>query len=172
FTDTEEEQVQVATIIKKHLDDSGISINPKKEVYTKPKEPWTFLGIQYSNGTIDISSVTKEKTKSKIRRRARAIKRWQIKKGKTNTQAVRALIKAMNKKFYEASSSHELTWSRWYFPLITTDKTLHEIDLYVQYWIRFLSTGKHNKKNYNLRYEEMKELGYRSLVHEWYKTKQ
>ncbi|MCF0111776.1 MAG: hypothetical protein HUJ58_07735 [Erysipelotrichaceae bacterium] len=168
FADSEEELTKCVTTIKDSLSNHGLQVNPKKEVYTKPKEPWTFLGIQYCNGTVDISPVTKEKTKMKIRRRARSIKRWQIRKGRTNRQAVKAFLKAMNRKFFEASSSHELTWSRWYFPLLTTDESLHEIDLYVQQWARYLYTGKHNQSNYNFRYEDMKELGYHSLVHCWY----
>lgn len=171
FTDTKEELNDVAILIKDYLKDNGLTINAKKEIYTSPKEPWTFLGFTYNQGTIDISEVSKDKIKAKIRRRARAIKRWQIRKNATNEHAIKAFIRAMNRKFYEASSSHELTWSRWYFPLITTDVSLHEIDLYVQYWIRYLSTGKHTKANYNLRYEKLKELGYISLVHEWYKGK-
>lgn len=75
----------------------------------------------------------------------------------------------MNRKFFDPDSSHELTWARWYFPVITTDETLHELDIYMQYWIRYLATGHHNQKAYEFTYEDMKELGYISLVHEWYK---
>ena len=92
----------------------------------------------------------------------------QIRKQTTNEQAVKALIRSMNRKYFSADSSHELTWTRWYFPLINTDKTLHELDLYLQYWIRYLYTGRHRRKNYEFRYEDMKALGYQSLVHAWY----
>ena len=61
-----------------------------------------------------------------------------------------------------------MTWARWFFPLITTDRSLHEIDLYAQQCIRTLATGKHTKSAYNFRYEQMKELGYVSLVNRYY----
>lgn len=156
-------------IIKKFLSEKGLGVNEKKEIRTNPGEAWSFLGIGYEGGKVDISTVSKEKIKAKIRRRARAIKRWQARKGVTNIQATKAFIKAMNRKFFDPDSSHELTWARWYFPVITTDETLHELDLYMQYWIRYLATGHHNQKAYEFTYEDRKELGYISLVHEWYK---
>ena len=155
-------------IILQSLDSHGLTVNPEKEVRTSPGEPWTFLGISYTDGITDVSPVSAEKLKARIRRKARSIKRWQIRKQTTNEQAVKALIRSMNRKYFSADSSHELTWTRWYFPLINTDKTLHELDLYLQYWIRYLYTGRHRRKNYEFRYEDMKALGYQSLVHAWY----
>lgn len=83
--------------------------------------------------------------------------------------AAKGFIKAFNRKFYDTDNAHEMNWTRWYFPTITTDKELKEIDQYMQACIRYIMTGKHNKANYNLRYEQMKEFGYVSLVNNWYK---
>ena len=81
----------------------------------------------------------------------------------------------MNKKFYGGNSMEidedAFTWSRWFFPNITTDRCLKEIDEYMQQYIRYVITGRHYKGNYRVTYEQMKEWGYRSLVHEYYKTK-
>lgn len=148
----------------------GLSVNEKKEVRTAPGEPWSFLGIGYENGSIDISPVSKDKIKAKIRRRARAIKRWQARKNIGNDKSVKAFIKAMNRKFFDPDSSHELTWARWYFPVINTDSSLNEIDRYMQQWIRYLATNRHSKKAFDFSYNDMKKLGYVSLVHEWYKS--
>ena len=38
----------------------------------------------------------------------------------------------------------------------------------MQQYIRYLSTGRHTKTNYRVRYDDLKALGYRSLVHEFY----
>ena len=54
------------------------------------------------------------------------------------------------------------------FPVITTTKSLHEIDLYAQDLLRFLISGTHTKSRFNVRYEDLKALGYRSLVNEYY----
>ena len=39
----------------------------------------------------------------------------------------------------------------------------------MQECLRYIKTGRHNKKNYNLKYEELKKLGYKPLVSEYYK---
>ena len=64
-----------------------------------------------------------------------------------------------------------MTWARWYFPLISTDKSLKIIDNYMQECIRYIATKKHTKSAYNFKYSKMKELGYQSLVNNWYKHK-
>ena len=81
------------------------------------------------------------------------------------------MIRCFNYKFFEAKKSNDLTWSRWFFPLINTDKGLNEVDLYLQSYLRYLSTGKHTKANYRVRYDKLKECNYKSLVNEYYKTK-
>lgn len=169
FADNPQRINAAETLILDTLSDYGLSVNEKKESRTVPGEPWSFLGIGYNKGIIDISPISKEKLKAKIRRRARAIKRWQVKKGIDNEKAVKAFIKAMNRKFFDSDSSHELTWARWYFPVINTDVTLSELDRYMQQWIRFLATDRHSKKSFDFSYKDMKKLGYISLVHEWYK---
>lgn len=169
IADTKDERDEAAGYIRQSLTEHGLSVNPSKEQYSSPGEPWSFLGISYDRGTIDISDVSKDKLKAKLRRKARALKRWQIRKGATDEQTVKAYIRAMNRKFFDPDSSHELTWSRWYFPVINTDRTLHELDEYMQHWIRYLATGGHKKSAYSFRYEDMKRLGYVSLVHEYWK---
>lgn len=169
FAKDEEELNSQILFIKEFLAKKGLSINPEKEIITRPGEAWSFLGVSYQAGVIDVSPIALQKILDKIRRKAKAIKRWQIKKKATEIQAVRAFIRSMNRKFFDAKSEHDLTWCRWYFPVITTTESLHKIDLYMQQWIRFIATGKHTLKNYNLRYETLKENGYRSLVNEYYK---
>lgn len=168
FADSEEERESGAAGILAALTAHGLTVNPKKEVRTAPGEPWSFLGIGYHAGVVDISPISKEKLKAKLRRRARAIRRWQVRMGAGEEQAVKAYIRALNRKFFDPDSSHELTWSRWYFPVITTDVTLRELDHYAQDWIRYLATGRHSKARYRFDYESMKRLGYVSLVHAWY----
>lgn len=158
-------------LILNHLLEYNLTTNKSKEVITLPGEKWSFLGFSYHQGNIDISDVSLEKMKSKMRRKSRALVRWKEIKHKSSEAAISAFIKKFNKKLYETTDIHETNWSRWYFPIITTDKGLKEIDKYMQQCIRFISTGKHTKSNYNFRYEDMKRLGYRCLVNEWYKYK-
>ena len=94
-----------------------------------------------------------------------------LKKNTDSNRAISAVIRKFNRKFYMVDNTRELTWSLWYFPVINTVEGLHEIDEYMQQELRYVATGKHNKKNYNIRYSDLKRLGYRSLVHEYHKCK-
>lgn len=155
--------------IHRFLLDAGLRINPAKEARTAPGEMWTFLGICYRDGIVDVAPVSVDKLKAKMRRKSRALVRWQARTGASGQQAAKAFIRVFNKKLFENPLEHELTWVKWYFPLITTAASLKIIDGYSQSCIRYLVTGKHTKAAYNFRYEQMKELGYISLVNRYYK---
>ena len=73
-----------------------------------------------------------------------------------------------NRKLFENPADNELTWARWFFPVLTTDESLRQIDAYAQDCLRYLLSGKRTKARYNVRYADLKRLGYRSLVHEYY----
>ena len=146
-----------------------LSLNPEKICMIQPGDKWEFLGFSYENGKIDISSIAKDKIKGKIKRLSRKLRRWMLRKNATCDRAISAVIRKMNRKFYQLDNKTELTWQLWYFPVINTADGLHEIDLYMQDCLRYIKTGKYQKKNYNLRYAKLKELGYRPLKSEYYK---
>ena len=97
--------------------------------------------------------------------------RWRAAKGLGAEQAMKGLIRKFNAKFFEGEDPELLSWSRWFFPVINRTEGLKEIDNYFQQYIRYLSTGRHTKTNYRIRYKDLKALGYRSLVHEYYQYK-
>ncbi|MBQ7345112.1 MAG: hypothetical protein IJW45_03500, partial [Oscillospiraceae bacterium] len=168
FAPTQDALEQDISLIHRYLADAGLSINPAKECRTSPGQQWTFLGFSWQDGIIDIAPASIEKLKGKMRRKARALMRWRDRKGVEHIHAARAFIKVFNRKLLEHSQDHDLTWARWYFPTITTADSLHVIDRYAQSCIRYLATGKRNKRAYDLRYEDMKRLGYISLVNRYY----
>ncbi len=171
FAETYEKIKEYEAKIKEILKGAKLEVNERKEYRTKPKEKWEFLGFQICGDTVDIAPASISKIKAKIRRKARALIRWRKKHNHNPRFAVRALIKQFNKKFFNNDSTHELTWCKWYFPTINTPKGLHTIDKYMVESLRYVATGKHTKTNYNLRYSELKELGYLSLVNLFYKYK-
>lgn len=175
FAKDEDKLVEYINIFKEMLEHNKLIINESKIMLTKPYEPFEFLGFAYDKGIIDLSFNTKRKIKGKIKRKAEALRRWQRRKNLTEDKAAIGFIKAMNKKFYGGNSMEidedAFTWSRWFFPNITTDRSLKEIDEYMQQYIRYVITGRHYKGNYKVTYEQMKKWGYKSLVHEYYKTK-
>ena len=161
----------VKFILQESLDKYNLAINHNKEVETSPGEPWTFLGFECDGKDIDVSRVSVQKLKAKMRRKARAINRWRESTGKEDWMAAKAFIKHFNKKLYTLESSSEVNWAWWYFPLITTDKSLKEIDKYMQDCIRYVATGSRTKSRFYFRYEQMKKLDYCSLVNQWYRHK-
>lgn len=169
---TKDKQILEDAKLRLHdsLDQYNLSINHDKEVETSPGEPWTFLGFECDGKVIDVSKVSVEKLKAKMRRKARALNRWRESTGKEGWMAAKAFIKHFNKKLYASESSSEVNWSWWYFPLITTDKSLKEIDHYMQDCIRYVATGCRTKSRFDIRYEQMRELGLLTLVNTWWKT--
>ena len=89
----------------------------------------------------------------------------------SDIDTIKAMTKCFNYKFFETRNPNDLTWSRWFFPIINTDKGLKTIDEYLQMYLRYSVTGKHNKANYRIKYSTLKECNYRSLVNEFYKIK-
>lgn len=169
FSNTKEDRDQCISIIREELKRKGLKVNEEKEMCFEPHEKWEFLGISYQDGVIDVSKNAAVKLKQKMRRKARALVRWKHRKGADSKRAARAFIRAFNKKLYDNTVNDEMTWTRWYFPIINTTDTLREIDHYEQDCIRYIATEKHTKSRYTFTYEDMKALGYKSLVHEYYK---
>ena len=171
FADSKEQLMVYKEKLYKIINDHGLSINPDKEKLYMPHEKWEFLGFSYYEGRLDLSENTLRKTKAKIKRKAEALRRWQRKKGLSEDKAAIGFIRAMNKKFYGKEAEDDFTWSRWFFPNITSDEGLKQVDHYMQEYIRYCVTGRHYKGNYRITYEQMKTWGYKSLVHEYYSGK-
>lgn len=169
FADSEKELDKWMDIFLEKIDNHKLIINKDKVSYSKPGETFEFLGLAVNDGEIDISANTKRKLKAKIKRKAEALRRWQRKKGLSEDKAAKGFITAMNRKFY-GRDEDDFTWCRWYFPNITTDESIKEIDEYMQEYIRYTVTGRHYKGNYRITYGQMKEWGYVSLVNEYYKV--
>ena len=171
FSKNKEELEASIDIIRSFLAENNLKVNEEKEVVTLPYQEWTFLGFSYNCGVIDVSKVSFEKLKAKMKRKTRALLRWADKKGISGDKTARVFIRRFNTKLYDNPIDSELTWTRWFFPVINTDKTLKQIDEYMLECIRYLATGKRTKSKYNFKYEDIKALGYRSLVNEYFKQK-
>ena len=155
---------EVRTILTEH----GLGLNPAKEELFDPAEGWTFLGFRCRGDAVDIAPASLEKIKGKMRRKSRALMRWRQRGGYGGEKAAAAFIRVFNRKLLESPPDNDLSWSRWFFPLLTTADSLRVIDRYAQDCLRWLVSGKHTKGRYDVRYEDLKRLGYRSLVHEYY----
>ena len=171
FADSEAEIRDFEAVIKRFLADKKLEINPAKEIYTAPGENIEFLGFCFTGSEIRISDVSVQKIKDKLKRKSRALYRWRIRKNLDGGKAAKAYIRFLNRKFYNNTADGEITWCRWYFPVITSEAALKEIDDYAVACIRYLYTGRYGKQNYNIRYDEIKALGFRSLVNSFWRFK-
>ena len=168
FAPTEAEMLAHAARLRALLLARGLALNPSKECCYSPETGWTFLGFCCRNGAIDIAPATLDKLKAKMRRKTRALARWRDRGGHTGEQAAAAFLRVFHRKLLDAPTGSELSWSSWFFSVITTTESLHSIDLYAQDCLRFLISGTRTKARYQVRYEDLKALGYRSLVHAYY----
>ncbi|MBQ8380938.1 MAG: hypothetical protein IJY18_03500 [Clostridia bacterium] len=172
FSRSKEQISECERKIKETLEAKMLKVNEKKEFRTSPGEKWEFLGFSVSGKEIDISEVSFEKIKAKMRRKARSLLRWKERKAASDKGAVKTFIRHFNRKMYDNPSLHDVTWALWYFPVINTSKTLKAIDEYAVSSARFIASGNHSKKSYSLRYDTLKEWGYRNLVNSFYKFKE
>lgn len=168
FGKTYEETEGYARFIRSFLAQRGLEMNPDKECFSDPRQGWVFLGFSCCDGIVDIAPVTVVKIKKKMRRKARSLLRWRIRSGVDGEKAASAFIRIFNRKLFDGGGDNELTWSCWYFSMINTPRSLQAIDRYAQDCIRYIISGKRTKARFNVRYDDMKRLGYRSLVHEFY----
>ena len=157
--------------IRSFLASRGLEVNPAKEGFGRPGEGFVFLGFFCGPDRVDIAPATVKKLKQKMRRKRDALARWQKRNELGGEKAAKAFIRIFNRKLLEAPRDNELSWSSWFFPVITTADSLHVIDLYAQDCLRYLLSGTHTKSRFNVRYEQLKALGYRSLVHAYYDEK-
>ena len=172
FAPDYEQLIQYKNQMARFLAQYLLEVNPDKEKVYSPNEAYEFLGFKCHGHDIDISEATKKKMKGKISRKARSLLRWSHKNHIEPEKAMKGLINYFNRKFFESDDPETLTWSRWFFPVINQTEGLKEIDRYLQQYIRFLGTGKHCKVNYKTDYAQLKALGYKSLVNEYYKYKE
>ena len=163
------EQVQeYADEIRAFLQNAELAVNPAKECFFAPEDGFVFLGFFARDGKVDIAPASLVKLKAKMRRKARALMRWRQRMELSGEKAAAAFIRIFNRKLFEHAGEHELTWTRWFFPVINTTESLQIIDRYAQDCLRWLISGTRTKARYNVRYDDLKALGYQSLVHRFY----
>lgn len=160
-------KAQMAEFLRKYR----LEVNPDKEKIYSPDDTYEFLGFRCHAHDIDISEATKKKMKGKIKRATKSLMRWRIRNHMEPEKAMKGLINHFNRVFFESDDTETLTWARWFFPVINQTDGLKEIDHYLQQNIRYLGTGKHNKSNYKTDYAQLKQMGYKSLVNEYYTTR-
>lgn len=162
---------QTYETIEETLNKLGLQINPEKTVINPPGEGYEFLGLRITKEYVDLAESTIKKMKNKIKRQSRTLYRWRIRNRVEVSKTIALMNRKFNRKFYGLESNEtDFTWSKYFFPVITIDHGLKQIDQYYQETIRTIATGRYNKSNYRqIPYDLLKESGYRPLVSEYYR---
>lgn len=163
--------------IQQHIDflhstlaTQNLTINNTKTYILSPNSEWTFLGFTYNQKIIDIAISTQTKFKARIKRLGKRYNKL-YKKGKyAEKEILTFFITKINRKFFGKNNDNsDLSWSKWYFPLINTHKSLKIIDLYIQNNLRFCICGVYKKTNYKrIPYNLLKQLGYKTLTNTFF----
>jgi hypothetical protein len=148
------------------LEEAGLVVNEEKSGRSMPGEPWTWLGLRYHRGEIDLAPHTAEKLRARVRRLARR----QERRKREPEAAVRRVLRRLDRKLYGGEGAEgELCWARWFFPVLTTDRTLRELDAVIQEKLRFVASGRYARASHRvLPYERMVSLGYLPLASAWH----
>ncbi len=171
----EEEQLEEKmTWLKKMLSEKGLSINPEKTKIRMQGQSWEFLGLCHDKTGTTLAYGTIEKLKAKVYRLAKKMRRKIVKGYCSPVMAAKEMISLLNRKLFgKVDEQTRFYWSRWFFPVMDVSTPLRELDGYIQEKLRYVVTGKYNRANFRkVPYHLLKELGYRSLVSEFYRFKQ
>jgi hypothetical protein len=152
------------------LAEKRLYTNPDKTQLIEPGGSVEVLGFLVTDGLVDLSDHAMDKICHKIRKRANRLLRYKDRVHLDDRVVGEKMVRFCNRVFYGTFQPHELCWARWYFPIINTAERLKQIDRYAQDAIRLVMNGSMHKRRYNVRYEELQALGYRSLVHAYYHT--
>jgi len=170
FNSDENSLTALNAYLEQFLKDSGLVVNQPKTVKINPGEPWTFIGFEVHNSTVDIAPHAEEKIKRRIGRWARRLRK-RVEQGygrplrrSSPEKAAAALIRRINRALFKPIKD-KYCWARWAFPTINTTKRLEALDVYIQEKIRYVYTGRYSRANYRiLPYERLAAMGYKSLM--------
>jgi hypothetical protein len=155
---SEQEVMAHGAEIEERLAALGLALNPRKTRLSAPGEPWEFLGLRYHSGSLDLAG----NSVGKLRRRVRRI----VRRARRREDPARAAVRRLNRRLYGIGGrARDFTWASWFFPLLTVDTTLHELDRLIQEQLRFGVTGVHSRRNFrDVPYEGLRGVGYLPLV--------
>ena len=146
-----------------------LCLNEEKTQIIEPGGSVELLGIQIQDGNFDVADNTMAKAKAKLTHFADKLVRWEQHGKISKEEAARRMASRIDRYFYgDDTGEHKLSWRIFFFDVLTRPDSLHDIDLTCQNLLRIVATGKRGDARYRFRYEDMKALGYRPLVHEYY----
>lgn len=173
FTATLEEAQDAIATIRTETEGLGLTLNEEKTQVLAPGEPIELLGIAIRDGHFDVSDHTLSKARSKLSHYADKLVRREQREGLPRQDAAGMMARRIDRYFYHTGNEeHELSWRDFFFGVLTRPDSLHYLDVSCQDLLRRVATGKRGGARYRFRYEDIRALGYRPLVHEYYRYRE
>ena len=169
---TKEEAEENWKLLQEMVGELNLQFNLDKTDLLGPGDDLDLLGIKFANGYTDIADNTYSKVIHKFKHRANSLNRG-VKKGRyPREKATRIMAEIIDGYLYgydrEDENLNSFSWVERIFPVITSDARLKRIDAVAEDCIRFVGTGRKTNAKYRVKYSDMKELGFRPLVHSYY----
>ena len=173
FTPTRDEAHDALATIRAATEKLGLALNENKTQVIAPGEDIELLGIAIRDGHLDVSDHTLAKARTKLTHYANKLVRREQREGLPRQRAAQMMARKIDRYFYRTGNEdHELSWRDFFFHVLTRPDSLHGLDLACQDLIRRVATGKRGDARYRFRYEDIQALGYRPLVHEYYRYRE
>ena len=170
FVSSAEEAEEVLAQIREQVAKMGVTLNEEKTQIVEPGGSVELLGIQIRGTELDVADNTLSKAKGKLTHYAKKLIRWERYGKIAKDEAAARMARRINHYFYgDGTTEHQLSWREFFFRVITRPDSLHELDLVCQDLLRKVATGKLGNARYRCRYDDLRALGYRPLVHEYYR---
>ena len=153
-------------IVEKDLD---LTFNDEKTNIIMPKEEYDLLGYKFGVNLVEISDNTFTKISTRLKHRANKLMR-NVSKGKiSRSRALRRMAQTIESQFYGLKDKgEEHNWAKRVMMTINTPERLKLLDQFSEDCLRVVGSGRKTNAKYRVRYEDMKKLGYKPLVHEYY----
>lgn len=154
----------VEKFVTEYVSARHLTLNPKKIERYEPGEDFIFLGICFNSGKTTISDNTVKKQKARIKVAARKFRR-KYERGLITRDTALAMMVRWLGNYHYGSDFMPYSFTKMYFPLISSSEKLNIIDRYAQECIRYVYTGKMRQGGSSeVKYGVMKMLGYLPLV--------
>lgn len=168
FAETREEAEHYLAYYYETLEKMNLRTNQEKTQLIEPGDAVDILGCSLKNGQVGLSEHSKYKLKRKIRLRAKKILKEKAKSGLSDWEAASRMLSYCHHLFFSKGRATSLSWARWLFPIITNPDCLRELDHYILDAIRYVYSGNFTRKRFLLPYEDLKKMGFISLLHAYY----
>lgn len=169
FFRSKEEVESAKDILTEEIKKLDLIFNPNKTYIKAPGESVEVLGLKVTGKEVDVADSSIAKIAYRYHKKAKKLVIKKRKYKQSDEWAIEQLIDFTNRRFfYFSEDRHELNWCMWAFPVITRNDSLKEIDHIIQECIRFAGSGKKSDSKYRIRYKQMQQMGYHSLVYYFY----